>query len=82
MAVGPDGDLYFADLASFRIRKLTRDGKVVTVAGNGSTGFEGDNGPAIEARLGGPLGIVFDGAGNLLIADGVNGRIRKVTFGK
>lgn len=49
------------------------------VAGNGSSGFSGDNGPATSAQLGGYLsGMAKDAAGNLYIADAGNARIRKV----
>ncbi len=52
---------------------------VSTVAGNGVGGFSGDGGPATSARLSKPVGIAFDGAGNMYIADQFNGRIRKVS---
>jgi sugar lactone lactonase YvrE len=82
MAIGPDGNLYFADTDNHRIRKLTSDGTVITIAGTGVYGFGGDNGPAAEARLAAPVAIAFDREGNLLIADTNNNRIRKITFGR
>jgi hypothetical protein len=54
-------------------------GDIYTVAGNGKTGFYGDNGPATRARLYFPSGVAVDGSGNLLIADTFNNRIREVT---
>ena len=54
---------------------------ITTVAGNGFSGFSGDGGPATSAQLKGPVGMAFDGAGNLYIADKSNHRIRKVTPG-
>jgi len=53
-------------------------GHIYTVAGNGSRGFSGDGGPATKAELGSPWGAGLDGAGNLLIADSLNERVRVV----
>ena len=54
---------------------------ITTVAGNGTPGFSGDNGPATSAQLFYPLGVAADSAGNLYIADTGNSRIRKVSNG-
>ena len=54
-------------------------GDIYTVAGNGTSGFSGDGGPATSAELDDPSGVAVDGAGNLLIADTANNRIREVT---
>ena len=62
-----------------RVRKVTPDGTITTVAGTGGEGFSGDGGPAINAELNGPDGLAFDAAGNLYIADTYNSRIRVVT---
>jgi trimeric autotransporter adhesin len=80
VAVDSAGDIYIADTANDRIRKVT-NGVIATVAGNGTTGFSGDSGPATSAELSGPEGIAVDSAGNLYIADTANNRIRKVTGG-
>jgi trimeric autotransporter adhesin len=53
-------------------------GHIYTVAGNGSFGFSGDGGPATSATLADPQGVTVDGAGNLIIADSSNNRIRVV----
>jgi hypothetical protein len=53
-------------------------GTIVTVAGNGSFAFSGDGGPAAVASLNYPSGVAIDPAGNLLIADNSNSRIRRV----
>ena len=79
LAVDPSGNLYFADLYCYRVRKLTPGGVISTVAGTGSAGFSGDGGPAIKAMLNYPSGIWLDGAGDLFIADSSNYRIRKVS---
>jgi uncharacterized protein (TIGR03437 family) len=80
VAVGSAGDLYIADTENQRIRKVF-GGMIATIAGNGTAGFSGDNGPAISARLGTPMGIAVDLAGNLYIADRDNSRVRKVASG-
>jgi uncharacterized protein (TIGR03437 family) len=79
-AVDSAGNLYIADTLNLRIRKVS-NGMITTVAGNGSAGFSGDNGPATSARLGLPWGVAVDSAGNLYIADTYNSRIRRVSNG-
>ncbi len=81
VAVDSAGNLYIADQANQRIRKVTAaDGFINTVAGsNGTAGFTGDGAAATSARLGQPTGVAVDGAGNIYIADRFNQRIRKVT---
>jgi trimeric autotransporter adhesin len=81
------GNLYFADTGNQRVRKISR-GVITTVAGNGTAGFSGDNGPATSAQLNlpsGPLllpaGTGVDGAGNIFIADSGNQRVRMVSNG-
>ncbi len=79
LEIGPDGNLYFADADNHRIRMIDlKTGIIITVAGNGSPGFSGDAGPALDAELNRPFGIGFDLEGNLYIADTFNSRIRKV----
>src|SRR5437773_2649081 len=81
VALDPAGNLYIADTADHRIRKVTPGGTISTYAGSGSCGFSGDGGPATAAQLSVPVGVALDPAGNLYIADHDNGRIRKVTSG-
>ncbi|MFF1422875.1 RICIN domain-containing protein [Streptomyces sp. NPDC058280] len=80
-AVAVDGanDLYIADAGNHRVRKVTADGKITTVAGTGTAGFGGDGGPATSAQLNHPLGVVADSAGALHISDYNNHRVRKIT---
>ena len=73
------GNLFIADLANNRIRKVAAGtGTISTVAGNGTKGYGGDGGPATSAQLHSPSGVTVDSAGNLFIADANNNRIREV----
>jgi sugar lactone lactonase YvrE len=84
MTVDRAGNLYLGDAENRRVRKVSPEGIITTVAGSGPVGpgtageFAGDGGPATEARLRRPNGVAIDPAGNLLIADGPDRRIRKV----
>ncbi|MEO8663563.1 MAG: hypothetical protein ABI693_34220, partial [Bryobacteraceae bacterium] len=78
LAVGLDGTLYIADQLNDRIRKVTPDGIISTIAGNGVRGFGGDGGLATGAALNHPTGIAIDNAGTIWIADEGNKRIRKI----
>lgn len=88
IAVGPDGDIYLADDGNHRVRRLGSDGSDTTVVGSSTLpapgepppdgGFAGDDGPATEACLNLPLGLVVATDGTLYIADAQNGRIRRV----
>lgn len=79
VAYDRDGHLYFSDTFNHRIRKVdAKTGTISTVAGSGAKGFGGDGGPATDAKLDEPYGIVFDKANNLYIVDRLNRRIRKV----
>ncbi len=74
------GNLFIADNGNNRIREVTTNGIITTVAGNGSAGFSGDGGAATNAALNSPGDIALDAAGNLFIADRRNSRIRKVAL--
>ena len=76
VAVDGVGNLFIVDSPS-RVRKVSPDGIITTVAGNGTNGFSGDGGPAAGALLLNPVGVAVDAAGNLFIAD--SGRVRKVS---
>lgn len=77
LTVGQDGSLYIADTGNHRIRKLSPDGALSTVAGT-SAGFSGDSGDATAAQLNAPSGLCLDASGNLWIGDTGNNRIRMV----
>ncbi len=80
VAVDGNGNIYFADSGNHRIRKLSA-GIIGTVAGNGVPGFSGDTGPATAAQVDTPCGIAIDAAGNIVIADYYNHRVRRVSNG-
>lgn len=79
IAVDKSGNVYLADGANSNIREIVKaTGNIVTYAGAGP-GSAGDGGPATAALFSLPTGIAFDTAGNLLIADMANHKIRKIT---
>ena len=78
MCVDKFDNLYFTDHGGHRVRKINPAGIISTIAGNGSYGYSGDGGPAIQATLSNPRGLCADGNGNIYICDSDNSRIRKV----
>ncbi len=80
IALDAAGNLYIAELGNHRIREVS-GGKITTVAGNGIAGYSGDGSFATSASLDEPAGVAVDASGNLLIADFLNNRIRRVSRG-
>jgi uncharacterized protein (TIGR03437 family) len=81
VAVDSVGNIYIADAANYRVRKVSvSNGVITTVAGNGTPGYSGDNGPATNAQLDYPNSVAVDSAGVIFIAEFDN-RIRKVANG-
>jgi uncharacterized protein (TIGR03437 family) len=78
VAVGVDGAVFVSDTANHRVRRIDPQGSAATVAGTGLPGLAGDGGPATDGRLNFPLGLTFDPAGNLVIADSANNRLRRL----
>jgi len=81
LALDPLGDLFIADTGDNRVRKLSPDGTISTIAGDGNFGWSGDGGPAGQAELSAPEGLALDAQGDLFISDSGNERIRKVSDG-
>jgi sugar lactone lactonase YvrE len=77
MALDAAGNLFFADSANNRIRRIDTHGIITTVAGTGVAGYSGDGGPATEAEMQ-PDDLVFDPAGNLYVAEFVDHVVRVV----
>jgi sugar lactone lactonase YvrE len=78
VAVDAVGALLIADTANNRVRRVSPDGIITTVAGSGAKGFSGDGGTAVMAQLSEPTGVAIGPDGALYIADSGNDRIRKV----
>jgi len=79
VAVDAAGNLYIADTINSRIRVVTPDGIIHTIAGNGTPGYGGDGGLATLAQLKFPDSVKVDSAGNVYIADTQNQVIRQLT---
>lgn len=81
LAVNVDayGNVYYVDSVNAVVRKISTDGTIHTVVGNGVTGYTGNGGQASSAELAFPLGMTMDLAGNMYIADANNNVIRKVS---
>ncbi|MBI4478483.1 MAG: hypothetical protein HY651_00505 [Acidobacteria bacterium] len=80
VAVDADGNLYIADWLNHRIRKVSANGIISTVAGTGVAGYSGDGDSAVSASLKEPHGVEVDAAGNIYFSDSSNNRIRKISL--
>jgi YD repeat-containing protein len=78
LALGPDGLLYIADQGNSRVRRISAEGIITTVAGTGVFGFSGDGGAATSAKLAYPFAVAFANDGGMFIADYVNYLVRRV----
>ncbi|HYW69511.1 MAG TPA: hypothetical protein VE961_00665 [Pyrinomonadaceae bacterium] len=77
LAIDPAGNLYVADTGNNRIRKLSPQGLVSTIAGEGTAGYA--DGAASQAMFDGPIGVAVDKAGNVFVADSYNDRVRLIS---
>jgi uncharacterized protein (TIGR03437 family) len=78
IAVDSHGNLYIADGNNYRIRKVDTNGIITTIAGNGTAGYVGDNGPATSAEIDFVADVAVDNAGNVYLADYYNYEVRKI----
>jgi hypothetical protein len=79
IAVNAAGNVFIADAGNNRVREINTSGVITTVAGNGTSGYNGE-GTATTAELSDPTGVAVDGSGNIFIADQYNQRVRKVVL--
>ena len=77
LAIDSSGNLYVADTGNNRIRRVTPQGEVSTIAGDGTAGYV--DGAAAQARFNGPIGVAVDANGNVFVADTYNDRVRKIS---
>lgn len=78
VAVDPEGNIFISHRSKNRIRKISKDGRIATVAGNGTAGYSGDNGPAWKASFNFPAGLCLNPEGHLFVADRNNHRVRRI----
>ena len=78
LSIDQYGNLYMTDVLNNVVRKITPSGIISTIAGNGTSGYSGDNGPAIDAELQVPGKAVADKFGNIIISDNRNHAVRKI----
>ncbi len=82
IVVGPDKALYICEVDNHRVRRLDLETqRISTVAGNGTRGYSGDGGPALEASLNEPYEVRFDAAGNMYFVEMRNHIVRRVEAG-
>jgi len=78
LAVDAAGNVYIADYGNQRVRKVSPDGMIVTVAGTGQKGSSGDGGPATAAQLMSPRNLAIDSVGNLYVSEFEGHRVRRI----
>jgi hypothetical protein len=79
VTAAPDGGFLVADTGNNRIRRVAPNGTITTIAGTGTAGFSGDGGAAVSARLFQPKAVAVNSAGDFLVADASNNRVRLLT---
>src|SRR5262249_38883316 len=79
VAIAPDGDVIVADSHNDRIRRVDKQtGVIITVAGSGENGYDGDEKPAVQAALNTPTAVACAPNGDIYIADSLNYRVRVI----
>jgi uncharacterized protein (TIGR03437 family) len=78
VSLDASGNLYIADAGTQRVRVVTPEGRIGTLAGTGVAGYSGDDGPAFAAQLNLPMGVATDASGGVFLADTNNNRIREI----
>lgn len=78
IAAAPDGGFVFADRGNNRVRRVAPDGRITTIAGNGTAGSAGDGGPGTAAQLNQPHGVAVTAEGGVLVTEFAGHRVRFV----
>ncbi|MBD3266629.1 hypothetical protein GF373_08165, partial [bacterium] len=78
LVVDSSGNIFFSDRDNNRVRKIDSQGVITTIAGTGEAGYVGDGGPATEAKLKSPVGLLLRANGDLYVADRGNHVVRKI----
>ncbi|HLH17156.1 MAG TPA: protease pro-enzyme activation domain-containing protein [Bryobacteraceae bacterium] len=78
VALDAQGNLLIADNFSYRVRRVSADGTITSIAGSGLPGYTGDGGPANAATFRLPVAIAVDAAGNMVVADQTNNAVRVI----
>ena len=78
VAIDDSGNIFIADQSNNKIKKVNKSGVITTIAGTGSSGYNGDNIMATSANLYLPIGLALDDSGNIYFTEDGNNRIRKV----
>jgi gliding motility-associated-like protein len=81
VSIDGSGNVYIGDASNNKVRKVSTSGIITTYAGNGTSGYSGDGGPATLAKLNYSSGVFADPTGNVYIVDELNGRVRYVNTG-
>lgn len=81
LALDAQGNLYIADYLNRRVRRVSPDGIITTVAGDGQAGYSGDGGPAPAAQLDYPHGVAVDAEGRLYVSDIGSHVVRRIWLG-
>ena len=78
LAVDNTGSIYFADYTHHVVRQISPSGVIKTIAGTGQSGYTGDGGPAVQAKLNQPRAVAVDSSGNVFIATQTAGGVQCV----
>ncbi|MEK7830354.1 MAG: hypothetical protein AAB401_04665, partial [Acidobacteriota bacterium] len=79
VAVDASGNVFFIDQANNRVRRVNAAGVIETIAGNGTIGYSGDGGPALQAQISQPTSIEVESDGSIQVGDNGNLRVRKLS---